>query len=93
MNESKKLLTAGIIASAVFVVIGCVWLSLSVETLDQVAEQFGLSESPVWTPPLPDYEIPGLEGNVIANVLVGILFTLVVLGVTLAVGKALKWRK
>lgn len=93
MNGSKKLIIAGIIISAFFVVIGCVWLSLSAETLDEVAEHFGASESPIWTPPIPDYEIPGLEGNLAANIFVGILFTLLILGVTLVAGKALKTKK
>ncbi len=93
MNGSKKLLIVGIIISAFFVIIGCVWLSLSAETLDEVAEHFGASESPVWTPPIPDYEIHGLEGNLAANITIGILFTSLILGVTFAVGKALKAKK
>lgn len=93
MSGTKKLLAAGITISIIFVVIGCVWLSLSIETLDEVAEHFGSSESPVWTPPIPDYEIPGLEGNVAANISIGIVFTLLTLGVAFAAGKALKAKK
>jgi hypothetical protein len=93
MNKSKKLLIVGIIISALFVIIGCIWLSLSAETLDEVAELFGASEFTLWTPPIPDYEIPGLEGNLAANITIGILFTLLILGITFAVGKALKVEK
>jgi len=50
MSDSRKLLIAGMVTSMIFVVIGVFWLSLSAETLDTVAEGFGKSESPVWTP-------------------------------------------
>ncbi len=93
MNKDKKLLAAGISIALVFVVIGCVWLSLSAETLDEVAESFGSSESPLWNPPLPDYEIPGLEGNAAANIMLGAAFTLLILGTTFAAAKALKTKK
>jgi len=85
----KKMIFAGILISIVFVVLGTVWLSLSVETFDEIAELLGASESPVWSPPIPDYEIPGLEGNVGTNIAVGIVFTLAVFGVVLAVGRFL----
>ncbi len=90
MDRSARIFTTGIIMSIVFVMVGCVWLSSSVETLDAVAEQFGVSERPVWTPPISDYEVPGLGGNLVVGVVIGIAFTLLTLGVTLAVGKALK---
>ena len=90
MSDSRKLLIAGIVASIIFVVIGVFWLSLSAESLDKVAEEFGKSESPVWAPPIPDYEILGLEGNAVTKVAVGLAFTLFVLGVTFVAGKALR---
>ncbi|MGQ9691001.1 MAG: hypothetical protein ACUVQY_07050 [Thermoproteota archaeon] len=93
MSGTKKLLAAGITISIIFVVIGCVWLSYSIETLDKVAEHFGSSESPIWTPLFPDYEIPGLEGSLAANIFIGIVFTLLTLGVAFAAGKALKAKK
>ena len=90
MIENKRIFMVGMMVSIIFVILGCVWLSLSSETLDEVAEHFGASESPVWTPPIPDYEIPGLEGNRVTAIIVGITFTLLTLGVTLVVGKTLK---
>ena len=87
--KSKRMILSGIVICAVFVVLGTLWLSLSVETFDEIAERFGASESPVWSPPIPDYEIPGFEGNVQSNIAIGIVFTLIVLGVTLAVGRFL----
>jgi hypothetical protein len=93
MLNNKMLITIGIIASIVFVVIGVIWLATSVETLDEVAEEFGAKESPLYEPPLPDYEIPGLEGNTAANILLGVVFTFVALGVTLVAGKALRSKR
>lgn len=82
-------MAAGIILSLLFVVVGVVWFSYSAETLDEVAGHFGASESRPWNPPIPDYEIPGFEGNLTANIIVGFAFTLVILAVTFVVGKSL----
>ncbi|MBS7643429.1 hypothetical protein KEJ26_02445 [Candidatus Bathyarchaeota archaeon] len=90
MSEIKRIVLLGITVSFVFVVVGCMWLSHSVETLDEVAEHFGASEYLVWAPPLPDYEIPGFEGNLAANIIVGIAFTLLTLALALVIGRALK---
>jgi hypothetical protein len=93
MRESKRMIKIGIIVSAILVIIGCAWLSSSQETLDEVAEDFGASESPLWASPLPDYELPGFEGNIFANIAIGIAFTLLMLAFTFALGKVLKARK
>ncbi|MGB9658917.1 MAG: hypothetical protein ACPLY9_00120 [Nitrososphaerales archaeon] len=93
MIKNRRMITIGIIVSIIFVIIGCVYLSLSQETLDKVAEEFGLSDSPLWVPPLPDYELPGLKGNIFANIAIGIVSTVLILAFTLAVGKALRARK
>jgi hypothetical protein len=88
--ESKKMLLIGVIISIIFVIIGCVWLSVSMETLDKIAEELGVSEISIWNPPLPEYEVPGFEGNLAINIVIGILFTLFTLSVTFSVGKILK---
>jgi amino acid transporter len=85
-----KLTIIGIIISIIFVIIGCIWLSLSVETFDEIAENFGVKENPIWNPPLPDYELPGFEGNVLINTIIGIVFTIVVFIVTYSIGNLLK---
>jgi amino acid transporter len=85
-----KLTIIGIIISIIFVIIGCIWLSLSVETLDEIAENFGVKENPIWNPSLPDYELPGFEGNVLINMIIGIVFTIVVFIVTYSIGNLLK---
>jgi hypothetical protein len=89
LSRDRNLILAGVLVALVFVVVGAVWLSQSTETLDTVAENFGAKESPVWNPPLPDYEISGFEGNTVMNIVTGIAFTLIILGVTLVVGRGL----
>ena len=71
-----------LITAFFFVIIGSIWFSHSAETLDIVAENFGASESTLWSPPIPDYEIRGLEENSILNIFIGITSSLLVFGVT-----------
>lgn len=85
MNGGRRIILVGIAVSIIFVVAGCVWLSFSSERLDEIAERFGAKASPILTP-----IISGLEGDRLVNIALGILFTLVVLGVTLLVGKVLR---
>lgn len=87
--SSKSLIAACIVLSLLFVTTGAVWFSYSAETLDEVAGQFGIVESRIWNPPFPDYEIPSLKGNVLAGIIVGFVFVMVILGVTFAVGRFL----
>lgn len=88
-----RMIIIGIIVSVVFVLIGCVYLSSSQETLDKVAEEFGLSESLLWEAPFPDYELPGLEGNIFANLAMGIVSTFMIFAFTFVIGKVLRERK
>jgi len=80
----------GIVFSLIFVVTGTIWLSHSDETLDKVARQIGAKECPIWNPPMPNYELPGYEGNVAVSVLVGFISAVFVLGVTFIVGRVLR---
>jgi hypothetical protein len=84
------MILTGVIISLAIVVVGTVWLSISAETLDEIAEHFGASESSVWIPLLPDYEVPGFEGNLQTNIVVGMISTLVVLLISYGVGLALR---
>ena len=90
MTHARRMLMIGIILSSSFVVAGALWFSNSVETLDEVAEHLGATNSSIWNPPIPDYEIHGFEGNVIVNIAVGIIFTAMVLVSTFVVGKSLR---
>ncbi|MBS7657737.1 MAG: PDGLE domain-containing protein [Candidatus Bathyarchaeia archaeon] len=91
--ENRKMIIFGIIISIIFVIVGCIWLSVSVETLDKIAEKFEATEISIWNPPLPDYALPGFEENVMLNISVGILFTLITFLVSFGVGKALGRKK
>lgn len=93
MTGVKHVLLLCIFLSFIFVVVGVTWLSNSMETLDQVAEHFGATASPLWNPPIPEYEIPGFQGNQVMNIGVGILFTLIVFASTSAVAKCLRLLK
>ena len=90
MTRSMRLVAVGLAFAVVFVSVGVLVLSMSAETLDEVAEKFGVRESPVYRPPLLNYEVPGFEGNAAVSVVLGIIFTLLTLLVTFAVGKALR---
>jgi hypothetical protein len=83
------MLVFGVLFSMVFVAVGVIWLSNSAETLDQVAEQFGASTFALWTPPIPEYEVPGFQGNLALDMVVGTAFTLFILILTVAIGKGL----
>lgn len=89
----NKLIAIGLIVSLIFVVAGTLWFSYSNETLDMIAEHFNASESTIWMPPFPNYEVPGFEGNPITNVFLGAVFTVLILIITLVVGRILKYRK
>ncbi|MEM3833547.1 MAG: hypothetical protein QW128_08210 [Thermoprotei archaeon] len=58
-----------------------------------IAERFNASESNIWTPPFPNYEVPGLEGNLIVDVFLGAIFTILIFVITLIVGKIFEGRK
>ena len=83
----------GMISAIIFVLAGSAVLSLSMETFDEVAEYFGIKEVEIYSAPIPDYELPRMEGNTVVNIGIGIVFTLVILGVTLGVGRALRLKK
>ncbi|MEM1525325.1 MAG: hypothetical protein QW372_00130 [Nitrososphaerales archaeon] len=89
----SRMVIVGIIIAILFVFIGTFWLYESTETFDKIAELFGAEEQSIYQAPFPDYEIPGFEGNKIVNIAIGITSTLLILGVTFIVGKALRVRK
>jgi len=93
MTQNKKMLIVGMVISIIFVVVGSMFLSLSAETLDEVAEKFGASELTLWNPPIPDYSITGLEESWGLNVAIGVVFSLLVFGVLYLLGKALVARE
>jgi len=85
MEKKYKLMIGGFIVAASFVAIGVVVLGFANETLDMIAEMFGAPELEIWFPPFPDYEIPGFEGNMITNFILGIGFTVLILVLTFCI--------
>jgi uncharacterized membrane protein len=85
MEKKYKLMIGGFIVAATFVAIGVVVLGFANETLDMIAELFGAPELEIWFPPFPDYEIPGFEGNMITNFILGIGFTVLILVLTFSI--------
>lgn len=92
VDNRSELMIGGLIIAFVFVGIGVVVLGFANETLDVIASLFGAPEWEIWFPPLPDYEVPGFEGNTAAIFLVGIGFTALVLVATFVIMRLLTRR-
>jgi len=86
MEGKYKLMIGGLVVAAIFVAVGVGLLSFAAETFDKIAELFGAPEWEVWHPPFPDYEVPGFEGNLVMNFLLGLGFTALILLVTFITG-------
>ncbi|MFX1341609.1 MAG: hypothetical protein ACFFAL_02840 [Promethearchaeota archaeon] len=82
MERKYLLIIGGIVVAIVLVAIGVIWLGYANETLDVLAHMWGAPEWNFWIPPFPDYEIPGFEGIMFSNFLLGILFVVVILVAT-----------
>ncbi|MFX1491904.1 MAG: hypothetical protein ACFFBU_06565 [Promethearchaeota archaeon] len=82
MEQKTKIMLIGFLIAIVFVAIGVIWLGFANETLDVIANLFGAPEWELWIPPFPDYEIPGMEGVLLSNFLLGITFVGLILGIT-----------
>ncbi|MFX1318620.1 MAG: hypothetical protein ACFE9D_11490 [Promethearchaeota archaeon] len=82
MDQKYKLMLGGVLIAIIFVAIGVIWLGFANETLDVIANLFGAPEWELWIPLFPDYEIPGLEGVLLSNFLLGMVFVVLILGIT-----------
>lgn len=91
-KTNQKTIIIGLTVALIFVLIGVFVLSYSMETLDKQAEQLGSEEKPVFNPPFADYTIPGLD-NVWGGLIVGIMGTLLLFVVSLAVARLLRKKK
>ncbi|MFX1475855.1 MAG: hypothetical protein ACFFCO_10330 [Promethearchaeota archaeon] len=86
MQNKYKLIITGFVVAVIFIVVGVILLGFANETLDVIAELFGAPEWEVWLPPLPDYELPGFEGNLLTNFIIGIAFAALILVLTFFIG-------
>ncbi len=91
-KKDKQMLAIGLTLATIFVILGVLVFSYSMETLEVQAEELGAQESNLYQAPFPDYMIPGFE-NEAGSILLGILSTLAIFGVALGVGALLKKSK
>ena len=84
MKDKNKLMIGGLTVAVIFIAVSVVAFGFANETLDVIAEMFGAHEWETWFPPFFNYEVPGFEGNLIMNFLVGVGFTALILVLTFA---------
>ncbi len=92
LSKNQKTVIVGLVIALVFVLIGVLALSYSMETLDKQAEQLGAEAKPVYEAPFADYLIPGLD-DVTGGLIIGIIGTLMLFIVSFAVAKLLSKKK
>jgi hypothetical protein len=86
LESRYKLLIVGFLIAVIFVAVGVFLFGFANETLDVFAGLFGSPEWDTWTPPFPDYGIPGLEENPMASFLLGVGVTGFILALTFLIG-------
>jgi hypothetical protein len=85
----RKEIFAGLIVSVLFATVGVLWLSTSMETLDEIAERFGVEGHEIWNPIFPDYSVPGHEESAGATLILSLASTILVFCTAYLVGKLL----
>jgi|YelNatPaOPRAMG01_1025707.scaffolds.fasta_scaffold00100_26 putative effector of murein hydrolase LrgA (UPF0299 family) len=91
-SRNWKPIVAGLALATVLVALGTFVFATSVETLDVQAEKLGLTGENLFPAPFPEYTIPGVE-NVWANLVLGVVSTVLVFAVTWAVANILRQRR
>ncbi|MCQ5377360.1 MAG: hypothetical protein NO516_04835, partial [Candidatus Methanomethylicia archaeon] len=92
-RDVKRLVAIGLVASILFVVVGTLFLSYAMETLDVMAEELGIFGENLLASPFPEYVILGYEDNVAASIALGVASTFLLFAVAWGVGKILVGRK
>lgn len=67
----------GLLAAAVFVLLGTYFFAYSLETLDVKAEQLGVEGHTLLHVPFPEYTVPGIESDTV-NLVLGLASTLLI---------------
>ncbi len=88
-KKDKKLIAVGLTVAVIFVVVGVLIFSYSMETLDVQAEKLGVEDESIYQAPFPEYTIVGFE-NEAGNILLGVASTFAIFGITVAVATVLK---
>jgi cobalt/nickel transport system permease protein len=89
---TKRTIILILALAMIFVLVGVFVLSYSFETLDKQAGVLGAQENPIYNPPFADYNIPGLD-NTWGALIIGILGTLLLFAMGLAVAKIVRRKK
>jgi TRAP-type C4-dicarboxylate transport system permease small subunit len=89
---NQKTIIVGLTIALIFVLLGVFVFSYAMETLDKQAEALGAEEQPVYQPPFPDYNIPGLD-NEWSALIIGIAGTMLLFVVSLGIAKILRKKK
>jgi ABC-type Fe3+ transport system permease subunit len=89
-NLNRRTVITGLVLAVIFVIVGNLVFSYALETLDVQAELLELAAENLLSAPFPEYIIPGLEENVWASILLGIVATFVIFAVTLLVAGLLR---
>lgn len=92
-RDFKRVVAIGLAASILFVIVGTLFLSYAMETLDVMAEELGIFGENLLASPFPEYVILGHEDNVAASIALGVASTLLLFAVAWGVGKILIRRK
>ena len=89
-NLNRRTVITGLVLAVIFVIVGNLVFSYALETLDVQAEMLELTSENLLSAPFPEYIIPGLEENVWASILLGVVATFAIFAVTLLVARLLK---
>jgi len=89
----NKVVLAGIAIGALFAIAGVLWLSTSMETLDEIAEQLGVKGFNLWNPLFPDYAVPGHKESVGATLALSLVSIAIVFRAAYLVAKLLIVRR
>ena len=91
-TKNQKTIILGLAVAIIFVLIGVLFLSYAMETLDVKAEQLGAEEQPIYEPPFADYSIAGMDSTT-GGLVIGIVGTLLLFAAGLIVAKVLNKKK
>jgi hypothetical protein len=87
--KRHKTIMIGLAIALVFVLVGVVFLSYSMETLDKQADKLGAEEKPIYSAPFADYTIPGFD-TTRGALIIGVIGTILLFIVGLVVAKLFK---
>jgi len=91
-TKNQKTVIVGLAICVIFVLLGVFIFSYAMETLDVKAEEMGAEENPIYEPPFPDYNFPGVE-NEGGAILFGVISTLLIFAVGFVIAVLLRKKR